>query len=71
MRVEFIRDWTGFYQAGATAEIGPNGITRGQFIELQRRGIAKLIEEAPAEYRTAVEVAPIKRKRGRPRKIAT
>jgi len=69
MRVRFLRDWNQVYQKGSTAEVCADEITPGMFVSLQHRGIVEVVDEEPELYRTAVAVAPPKRKRGRPRKV--
>jgi len=69
MKIRFLRDWTGYYQKGRIAEVGEGGISQGQFIELKHRGLVEVIDDEPEQYRTAVAVQPLKRKRGRPRKV--
>ncbi len=70
MLVRFLRDWTNFYTVGSTATIGPGGLSRGQFLELERRGLVEVVEEEPESYRVAVAKKPaMRRKPGRPKRM--
>lgn len=69
MQVKFIRDWTRYYTAGSTAVIGPGGLSKGQFIELKKRGMVEVIDQEPENYRVAVQAKPAtRRKSGRARR---